>query len=106
MGKGREWWLYETDDGYEAFDFYARDGREIIHVREVVEDESPTQPTELEMHRADHKSVKAAGFECVGELLAAYNVLLKIAGNVQQKPVAWMTEDPAMLFFERVEAAT
>ena len=90
MGKGREWWLYETHDGYAAFDFYARDGREIIHVREVVEGESPTQPTELEMHRADHQAVKAAGFECVGELLAAYNVLLAIAGNVHQKPQAWL----------------
>lgn len=44
------------------------------------------------MHRADHRSVKAAGFECVSELLAAYKVLLAKTAiePVQQKPVAWM----------------
>ena len=79
MGKGREFWLgchsaFLSKDGAERHQ--AVYGGEVIHVREVVEDESPTQPTELEMHRADYQSVKAAGFECVGELLAAYKVLL------------------------------
>ena len=37
--------------------------------------QSPVQPTELEMHRADYQSVKAAGFESPGELLAAYKRL-------------------------------
>jgi NTP pyrophosphatase (non-canonical NTP hydrolase) len=31
---------------------------------------------ELELYRADHKDVKAAGFHCAGELLSAYKVLL------------------------------
>lgn len=39
---------------------------------------APTQPTELEMHRADYQAVKAAGFESPGELLAAYE---KLAGT-------------------------
>ena len=36
---------------------------------------SDGSPSELEMHRADHNSVKEAEFESVGELLAAYKVL-------------------------------
>ncbi|MES3001316.1 MAG: hypothetical protein V4787_11550 [Pseudomonadota bacterium] len=35
-----------------------------------------TQPTELEMHRADYEDVRAAGFDCPGELLAAYKRLV------------------------------
>jgi len=34
-------------------------------------------PSELEMHRADHQACKAAGFESVGELLACYKNLIK-----------------------------
>lgn len=37
--------------------------------------QSPAQPTELEMHRADYQAVKAAGFESPGELLVAYKRL-------------------------------
>lgn len=33
------------------------------------------QPSELEMHRADYQSIKEAGWECPGELLAAHKVL-------------------------------
>ncbi len=35
-----------------------------------------TNPTELEMHRADYQACKAAGFESPGELLAVYKALL------------------------------
>lgn len=35
------------------------------------------QPTEIEMHRADHKAVQEAGFHDAGELLAAYKRLEK-----------------------------
>lgn len=33
------------------------------------------QPSELEMHRADYRAIKEAGWECPGELLAAHKVL-------------------------------
>lgn len=36
-----------------------------------------TDPIELEMHRADYNSIKSAGFESPGELLAAYSHLLE-----------------------------
>ena len=32
-----------------------------------------TQPSELEMHRADYAACQAAGFDSPGELLAAYS---------------------------------
>ena len=34
---------------------------------------------ELELYRADHKDVQAAGFHCAGELLSAYKVLLTVS---------------------------
>lgn len=39
--------------------------------------EPVSEPSELEMHRADYKAIKAAGFDSPGELLAAYNTLTK-----------------------------
>lgn len=38
-----------------------------------------SQPTELEMHRADYNAIKSAGFDSPGELLSAYNTLTKSA---------------------------
>lgn len=49
--------------------------------------ECHTQPSELEMHRADYKAIKDAGFESPGELLSAYQTLEKRLAELEQERV-------------------
>ena len=46
-----------------------------IRITAKVPEGTTGQPSELEMHRADYKAVRAAGWESPGELLAAYKCL-------------------------------
>lgn len=54
-----------------------------------------SQPSELELHRADYNSIKAAGFESPGELLAAYNVLKSYTGRELNEFIEDESDRPA-----------
>lgn len=77
---------------------------ECKHVRDktlqIIANQSPriTDPTELELHRADYRAIKSAGFESPGELLAAYNHLL--SNRVTEQDAREIAKD----VFEYVDA--
>lgn len=60
------------------------------------------QPSELEMHRADHQAVRAAGFHDVGELLDAYK---KLQGGAGVATAAEPSEQARMNELTRATAA-
>ena len=66
----------KIDDGRAAV-FLSRDQWGEIRRAAIGKPVAASQPTELEMHRADYNSIKAAGFDSPGELLAVYNTLTK-----------------------------
>lgn len=48
---------------------------EKAHLECIPLDLAKNQPTELELHRMDYTAIRNAGWECPGELLAAYKTL-------------------------------
>lgn len=58
--------------------------RTLIFDAERVALDAPVEPSELEMHRADYKACKKAGFESPGELLSAYKTLLARSGEAER----------------------
>lgn len=83
----RAYWLYEIQRGHGIYQGATGPGAEGI-VRRVAEAEPgagapfiaycfPGQPSALEMYEADYAAVTKAGFTDSGELLSAYNTLVK-----------------------------
>jgi hypothetical protein len=65
--------------------------KEILQAKLAAYERTDGQPSELEMHRADYRDVKNAGFESPGELLDAYEKLqakLNAISGVAVEPVA------------------
>lgn len=81
----RDYYARQGDFSTETISFV--NGDELVHqLNTIAEGSRGEGPTELEMHRADYKACKDAGWESPGELLAAYKHLAE-QDNAKQRKV-------------------